>query len=84
MQGLLQRIVSLWEELHIPLMHRSRFYLAFRGREMFYFDAEKRRLEYLKNKMGNPEDPNPALAQKARREYGKQIRKLEVSQDSVD
>ena len=23
--------------LHIPLLHRSRFYLGFRGRETFYF-----------------------------------------------
>lgn len=46
---------------------------------MFYFEAEKRRLEYLKTKMGNPEDPNPTISQKAKREFAKAFRKLEVS-----
>ena len=44
MQTLLPRIVGLWEALQVPLVHRSRFYLAFRGRETFYYEAEHRRL----------------------------------------
>ena len=44
MQTLLPRIVQLWEELQVPLVHRSRFYLAFKGRETFYYEAEHRRL----------------------------------------
>ena len=60
------------------MRYRSRFYLAFRGREIFYFEAEKRRLEYIKSKMGNLEDSDPEAAQKAKREYAKQLRKLEV------
>lgn len=44
MQTLLPRIVQLWEQLQVPLVHRSRFYLAFKGRETFYYEAEHRRL----------------------------------------
>lgn len=44
MQTLLPRIVQLWEDLHVPLVHRSRFYLAFKGCETFYYEAEHRRL----------------------------------------
>ncbi len=44
MQTLLPRIVQLWEDLQVPLVHRSRFYLAFKGRETFYYEAEHRRL----------------------------------------
>ena len=43
-QTLLPRIVQLWEEVQVPLVHRSRFYLAFKGRETFYYEAEHRRL----------------------------------------
>ena len=43
-QTLLPRIVQLWEGLQVPLVHRSRFFLAFRGRETFYYEAEHRRL----------------------------------------
>eukprot|EP00891_Asterochloris_glomerata_P003556 jgi/Astpho2/3556/fgenesh1_pg.00057_%23_33_t len=46
-QELLPRIVALWHALHVPLVHRSRFYLAFQGREAFYFESEHRRLVYL-------------------------------------
>jgi hypothetical protein len=43
----LPKILRLWAMLHIPLLHRSRFYLGFRGRETFYFEAEHRRLAWL-------------------------------------
>ena len=43
-QTLLPRIVGLWEAVQVPLVHRSRFFLAFRGRETFYYEAEHRRL----------------------------------------
>ena len=38
-QTLLPKIVELWERLHVPLVHRSRFFLAFRGRETFYYEV---------------------------------------------
>lgn len=31
-ETLLPKIVALWQELSVPLLHRSRFYQAFRGR----------------------------------------------------
>jgi hypothetical protein len=43
--------VALWEELYVPLVYRSRFYLAFRGREVFYYEVEHRRLEWKKAAM---------------------------------
>ena len=43
----LPKILRLWTVLHIPLLHRSQFYLGFRGRETFYWDAEHRRLAWL-------------------------------------
>jgi hypothetical protein len=39
LQTLLPKIVELWERLHVPLVHRSRFFLAFRGRETFYYEV---------------------------------------------
>lgn len=50
-QTLLPRIVQLWQGLHVPLVHRSRFYLAFRGRETFYYEAEHRRLIHQQTKV---------------------------------
>ena len=52
LQELLPRIVALWHALHVPLVHRSRFYLAFQGREAFYFESEHRRLVYLAGQSG--------------------------------
>ena len=34
-----------------PLLHRSQFLLAFRGRETFYFEAEHRRLTWLRSSL---------------------------------
>ena len=76
---MLSKIVALWETLHVPLIHRSRFYLAFRGRELFYFEAELRRLTWLQSEMGSPEDPNPVAAQRAKRALARSARKLDVS-----
>lgn len=75
---MLSKIVALWEALHVPLIHRSRFYLAFRGRELFYFEAELRRLSWLQSEIGSPDDPNPALAQKAKKALARNMRKLDV------
>lgn len=56
--SLLPRIVSLWQELYVPLAYRSRFFLAFRGREVFYYEVEARRLEWKRAQMlaGAPDD----------------------------
>ena len=47
----LPKIVRMWRELRVPLLHRSQFLLAFRGRETFYFEAEHRRLTWLKSSL---------------------------------
>jgi hypothetical protein len=39
---LLPRIIELWHELHVPLAYRSRFYLTFRTKELFYSELEHR------------------------------------------
>jgi len=54
MQTLLPRIVQLWEDLQVPLVHRSRFYLAFKGRETFYYEAEHRRLIHQQTQVQPP------------------------------
>ena len=70
--------MELWHKLHVPLIHRSRFYLAFRGREVFYFEAEKRRLTWLQSEMGNPEGADPLAKQAAKRALARNLRKLDV------
>ena len=57
MQTLLPRIVQLWEDLQVPLVHRSRFYLAFKGRETFYYEAEHRRLIHQQTPVRPPPPP---------------------------
>ncbi|CAG9462974.1 unnamed protein product [Pedinophyceae sp. YPF-701] len=51
---LMPRILRLWEELHTPLVHRSRFVLGFRGKETFYFEVEHRRLTWERSKLDGP------------------------------
>lgn len=58
--SLLPKIVTMWEELYVPLAYRSRFFLAFRGREVFYYEVEARRLEWKRSQMlsGATEEPS--------------------------
>lgn len=49
--SLLPKIVALWDELYVPLVYRSRFFLCFRGREVFYYEVEARRLEWKRSQM---------------------------------
>lgn len=76
-QTLLFKIVVLWDALHVPLIHRSRFYLAFRGRELFYFEAEHRRLSHLQGQL-LPEEESPGTGKQARRKLESAQRRLEV------
>ncbi len=76
-QSLLPKIVELWEALCVPLVHRSRFYLAFQGRETFYFEAEHRRLCYLRSQM-KPTDAVSSQAGTPNRSFAKAQRKLDV------
>ncbi len=46
------KILEAWEELFVPLAYRYRFYLSFRGREVFYCELENRRLEWRRSQVG--------------------------------
>jgi hypothetical protein len=49
--SLLPKIVALWDELYVPLAYRSRFFLCFRAKEVFYYEVEARRLEWKRSQM---------------------------------
>lgn len=68
-ESLMTAILTLWHELHIPLSYRSRFYLGFKGKELFYFELEHRRLEWQRSQQ---------LAAGNHRERDKAARALEV------
>jgi hypothetical protein len=77
----LPKILRLWALLHIPLLHRSRFFLGFRGRETFYFEAEHRRLAWLQASLrgGGRAHPLAGAAEALAREradLAKRLRKL--------
>ncbi|KAL0046102.1 hypothetical protein WJX82_002585 [Trebouxia sp. C0006] len=80
-ETLLPRIVQLWEDLHVPLVHRSRFYLAFKGRETFYYEAEHRRLIHQQTQMGlsvqDGDEASPRSKRIAEAETSKALRKLD-------
>ncbi|GMH45810.1 hypothetical protein BSKO_13773 [Bryopsis sp. KO-2023] len=50
-ETLLPKIVKLWSELYIPLSRRSRFLMLFRGREIFYYEMEHRRLVWERSQL---------------------------------
>jgi hypothetical protein len=60
--SLLPKIVALWDELYVPLAYRSRFFLCFRGRELFYYEVEARRLEWKRSQMLQGADEPLGLA----------------------
>ncbi|KAK9863519.1 hypothetical protein WJX84_000419 [Apatococcus fuscideae] len=78
-ETLMPKIVALWEELFVPLVHRSRWFLAFRGSEVFYYETEHRRLQHLRTQMGvsSADDGSPESKQKAEKFLEKAQRKLE-------
>lgn len=38
---LLSNIVKLWNEMHVPLLVRSQFWLTHQGKDVFYYMAEE-------------------------------------------
>ncbi|XP_074273374.1 kinesin-like protein KIN-7J [Silene latifolia] len=46
------RIIELWHACHIPLVHRTYFYLLFKGdpSDKLYLEVELRRLSFIKNR----------------------------------
>lgn len=69
-ESLLPKIVALWDELYVPLVYRSRFFLCFRGKEVFYYEVEARRLEWKRSQMLQGATEEPTMAQLARGSYG--------------
>ena len=80
MQTTLPKIVALWEELFVPLVWRSRWFMSFRGSELLYYDIEHRRLQVLRDRMGvaSADDGSPESKQRAEKFLEKAQRKLEV------
>lgn len=46
------KIIELWHACHIPLVHRTYFYLLFKGdtSDKIYMEVELRRLSFIKNR----------------------------------
>jgi len=46
-----QEIIELWNACNVPLVHRTYFFLLFKGdpTDSVYMEVELRRLSYLKN-----------------------------------
>ncbi|XP_057793748.1 kinesin-like protein KIN-7E [Salvia miltiorrhiza] len=67
-----REIIQLWDECHIPLVHRSYFYLLFKGdpSDAVYMEVEHRRLTFLKagNKDAKDEVPSSPKALQRERE----------------
>lgn len=57
-----REIIELWDTCHIPLVHRSYFFLLFKGdpSDAVYMEVEHRRLSFLKtgNKEAKDEVPS--------------------------
>lgn len=71
--------MEAWEQLHVSLLHRSKFFVAFKGRETFFYEAEHRRLVWLRDQLGLvAEEDDPAVSFNARKGLEKAKRKLEV------
>ncbi len=77
--ALLPRILELWQDLHVPLAYRSRFLIAFRGRESFYYNLELRRLEWKVEK----EQAVAAATATRSRELDRAARALDVSRERL-
>ena len=76
-QKLLTEIVALWEKLEVPLLHRSRFFLDSRGRDLMYLEAEQRRLATMMTKYEAAEEGSQEQ-QEAERTMEKAQRELQV------
>ncbi|CAH9141675.1 unnamed protein product [Cuscuta epithymum] len=48
----MREIIELWDECYVPLVHRTYFFLLFKGdpSDMVYMEVELRRLYFLKNR----------------------------------
>ncbi|KAG6432068.1 hypothetical protein SASPL_103641 [Salvia splendens] len=65
-----REIIELWDACHIPLVHRSYFYLLFKGdpSDAVYMEVEHRRLSFLKTGNKDAKDEVPSSPKALQRE----------------
>jgi len=58
----MQHIIQLWDLCHVSIIHRTQFYLLFRGdrADQIYIEVEVRRLTWLQQHFSETGDASPA------------------------
>lgn len=58
-----KQIIMLWHLCHVPLVHRTQFYLLFKGdpSDQIYMEVELRRLTWLEQHLAELGNASPAL-----------------------
>lgn len=58
-----QEIIMLWHLCHVSIVHRTQFYLLFRGdpADQIYMEVELRRLTWLEQQLAEVGNASPAL-----------------------
>jgi centromeric protein E len=58
----MQHIIQLWDLCHVSIIHRTQFYLLFRGdrADQIYIEVEIRRLAWLQQHFAEVGDASPA------------------------
>lgn len=58
----MQHIIQLWDLCHVSIIHRTQFYLLFRGdrADQIYIEVEVRRLAWLQQHFAEVGDASPA------------------------
>ncbi|KAK8485938.1 hypothetical protein V6N11_063552 [Hibiscus sabdariffa] len=58
-----QQIIELWDVCHVSIIHRTQFYLLFRGdpADQIYMEVELRRLNWMQNHSAELGNTSPAL-----------------------
>lgn len=58
-----KQIIMLWHLCHVPIIHRTQFYLLFQGdpSDQIYMEVELRRLTWLEQHFAELGNASPAL-----------------------
>ncbi|XP_051123947.1 kinesin-like protein KIN-7F [Andrographis paniculata] len=66
----IKEIIQLWDACHIPLIHRTYFFLLFKGdpSDAIYIEVELRRLAFLKNSINSAVEDDPSSTKALNRE----------------
>lgn len=58
----MQKIIDLWDVCHVSIIHRTQFYLLFRGdpADQIYIEVELRRLTWLQKHLSEVGNASPA------------------------